>query len=438
MQRYLLVLVLSLALQGAYAATDLLTVYHQAQSSDPSFQAARATWLAAKESVPQALAALLPSVGIDASKTHNTVSLKQTDKTSVFPTKTWQLNVSQPVFDFSAWAVLGEARAQVKQAAANYTLAQQDLVLRVATAYFNVLLAEDVLRFTQAQKKALARQREQAEELYKVGLATITATYQARAGDDKVAADLITAQNNLQNAKEALRQITGDYYTALLPLRKGIVFPKPQPSRADDWVKSASEHNLKVVAARCAADVARATIRQMMAGHLPTVAVIGDMNKTNTFNAGLNRALDTDSRSIGVKMTIPMYQGGLVNSKIRQTKQQYLAAQDIVQQEYRAAQLRARQNYNNLLAQLSKIQADRQMILSNGSAVNSTASGYSLGANTIIEVLQTQQNLFQSQVSLATDQYAFINSLLNLKQAAGNLSVVDLQAINAWLTSTIG
>ena len=436
MRPYLLLLTTALCLNYASAATNLITVYQQALDGDPSYQTAHATWLAAKEAVPQSRANLLPTLSASASQSRE--RLRKIDNTeNKYNNKSMQLNVSQPIFNFAAWAGLRGAKATVKQAAAIYAAAEQDLILRVATAYFDVLLKQDLLRFTQSRETSTARQLEQSEERYHVGLTTITSVYQARAGHDEMTAALIGARNDLQNSRETLRQITGHYYDELLPLQDKLALPTPIPNNIEAWVTMATQNNLQLVAARYGAQAAKAKARQLFGGHLPTLNLTGSISEAETGVGGPMGEIDNKLRTIGVTLALPLYQGGLVASQVRQAKQEYLAAEHTIKQNYRAAELQARKNYNSSVAQLSKINADRQTIISNQSSVESTETAYRLGTNTIIDILETQKNLFEAQKDLAQDQYTFINNLLTLKQAAGSLSLNDLQMVDGWLLKAV-
>ena len=429
--RFILLLLVSLVTRIAFAApVDLIDIYSQARTSDPVFKEAKATWLAAKEAIPQGQALLLPSLNATAStmgvRINETGKAKQSTNN-----KEVTVSLSQPIFNYAAWYGLRSAKVGVKQAAAVYESAGQDLIQRVANAYLDLLLAEDMLQFKQAQEKATSRQLDQAEQRYDVGLVTMTSVYQARAGHDKITAELIAARNDVVTQREALRLITGVYYEDLRKLRADLKFKIPTINSIQQWVDAATQNNLGVVAARFAMQAARESIKQAIGGHLPSLNFVGTYDDLNRNMGSIN--INNATRSLGLQLTLPIFQGGAISSQVRQARQYYQKAQDVLQQQFRAAEFTARQSYNNLKAQISKIKADRQSIKSNESSVKSTEDGYRLGTQTIINVLETQQDLFQAQANLAKDQYAFIKNLFALKQATGSLGMDDLRVVNSWL-----
>jgi outer membrane protein len=413
---------------------NLVDVYLQAQHSDPTFQEAQANWQAQQENVPQSIAGLLPTLLATASNTSNQQT-SMDNQTHRFNNKDMALTLTQPLLDLSKWANLQKAHAVVRQAAAQYAWAKQNLMQRVASAYFDVLQAQDLIRFTTAREKSTAKQLTQANEKYHVGLVTITTVYQARADHDKILAELISANNELNNAKEALRNLTGQHYDQLAPLQANIIFPSPQPTNIDAWVGMATQHNFALLAANADAQIQQANVRENMAGHLPTVSMVGSINENKGTFFTL-QPYDNKVRRVALQANIPLFQGGLVTSKVRQARQLRQAANDRVQKALRNAEFDTRKNYNSVMTQISKIAADKRTIVSNQSSVESTENAYQLGTQTIIDVLTTQRDLFDAQAILAKDQYDFIKAMLALKLATGSLAMTDLEKVNTWLEPT--
>ena len=416
--------------------TDLLAVYYQAQHSDPTFLKAKQTLLATKEALPQSIAALFPNIVVNgtASRTWQRVL---PGPTGLQHAHGESLTLTQPIINFASWDSVREASSAVKAAVATYAAAKQDLMIRVANAYFNVLLAKDTLRFTRAEKLATSRQLDQARERYKVGLVAITTVYQARAGYDQVVASEIGAENTLKNAREQLRQLTGKYYDHLASLRRHIPLVRPTPKLVSAWTKAAISHNYTLNAARYNALAMKTDISVKFSGHLPSVSAVGTLSRNdqiNPFNPGSD-VLDTRTRAITLQLAIPVFAGGMVNSQTRQARHVYGEAAQDLENTYRQVVVATRQNYNNIILGLSKIQADRQSVHSYEASLRSTEAAYKVGTSTIIDVLNTQKNLFQAQKAHAEDQYTYINDSLALKEAAGSLSEKDLMGINNWLST---
>lgn len=434
--------ILSVSLCSAAHATDLLQVYQQALASDQTFQSAKATYEAATQAYPQAIANILPNIGLTAnatsSHTHNFEKLDITPTRANLNGYTYTLTASQPVIDFGAWFNVHAADYTVKQAAATYAAAAQDLILRTAQAYFNVLEAEDTLRFTEAEKKSNERQLDQAQQRFKVGLDAITSVYDAQASYDDTVSRVIAAKNDVENNKEQLREITDVFYKHLAKLKKQMPLLNPQPKNVETWVNKADAYNYSIQAAKYAADAARTNIKVAFSGHLPTLDVTGTMERTKAGDfdrvplpiAGSN---DNQVNTAGLSLTLPIFQGGLINSQVKQAQYEYEDAIAQMENAHRQVSVQLRQTYNSIIAGISKIKADKQLVKSRLATLSSTEAALKVGTRTIVDLLLAQQQLFQAQTTLAQDQYAYINNTLQFKQLAGTLTYKDLEAINTWL-----
>ncbi|GAB4392050.1 MAG: TolC family outer membrane protein [Gammaproteobacteria bacterium] len=412
---------------------DLLQAFQDALDNDPQFQQAINQFLADREALPQAWADLLPTIqatgGVDSRRRE---VLGTGFPVEHFTDKSYGLSLTQPVFNFQRWVAVSQAVNNVKAAQARYDAAAQELMVRVAQAYFAVLEAVDTLRFTQAEKRANAKQLEQAKQRHKVGLEAITSVYDAQARYDADVAAEIAAQNDLDNNREALREITGHYYTNLAKLDKPLPLVKPTPLNPDAWVRAAETQNYNLLAAHYAAMAARDSIKTTFAAGLPTVnyRLKYDDNQSNNIVIA-----DTHTRDVttGFEASWTFFQGGRVYSQTKQAKYQYKVRLAEMVQAHRRAVSQTHQTYNTVLAGISKLKADRQAVISAQSSLRSSEESFKVGTRTFVDVLDAQRDLFDVQRQLASDQYEYLNSTLQLKQAIGVLSVNDLAKINDWL-----
>jgi outer membrane protein len=423
------------------SAADLMDVYTQALQSDPKFQSAYAGYLANKESVPIARAQLLPTVAatgaFQAKKdSRTTLDNPVNTLTNTYESRTFSLNLSQPIFNVANWSKLRQASATAKQAQATYDVAAQDLMIRVAKAYFKILEAEDNLRFTQAEKIATAKQLDQAKQRYKVGLDAITSVYDAQASYDLIVAQEIASQNDLVNRQAELREITGSLYTQLAPLKNKLPLVSPQPANLQAWIDTAKQQNFNINAARYAVDAAKQNVNANFAGHLPVLSAVASYGESNV-SREMNGPgqVDTSGSIVGLQLSVPLFAGGGVTAQTHQAQYSYQKSLADLEDVYRSTLSLTSQYYNSVNAYISKLKADRQAILSNESSLRSTEAAFKVGTRTIVDVLLAQKNLFQAQRLYTADQYAYINGILALKQQAGTLNPGDLQEIDTWLQS---
>lgn len=420
-------------------ATNLVDVYNDAVNSDPVYKAALSTMLSSKEVLPQARSGLLPQLVSSDNLTRNrqhggTLASDITGSTILFTQNTFNLQLTQAIFNYANWMRVRSASAKVKQAEATYNAAAQDLIIRVATAYFNVLQAEDNLRFTESQLRANERQLDQARQRYQVGLDAITSVYNAQAAYDTQVAQQIADKNSVANQREALREITGKLYPDLAGIRGNLPLVRPVPNDSEAWVATATKQNYQLLANRFAMLAAKENIQVNFAGHLPTANVISSYNDNSTSLPKPN-GTDTKTANVGVSLNFPIYQGGLVVSQTRQATYDFQTASFQTETIYRKTINTTRQTFNSISAGISKIKADRQAIKSAASSLDSTEASFKVGTRTIVDVLIDQKNLSDAQRIMAIDQYTYMKDLLGLKQAAGTLSAKDLQQLNAWLST---
>jgi outer membrane protein len=430
-------IVLGIFLINSSFATNLWEVYQEALRNDPTYQNAIATYKDNQEVLSQAYAALMLSAGLQANTSFTRYSLFNPIfgvSSANFNTHGYAINLDQPLFNFASISRVGMAKSNVKAALATLLASRQNLILRVANAYFSELFAEDTLSFTRAEKKFMKQQLDQTQQRYKVGLDAITSVYDAEASYDAVTASEINAENAVQNSKEQLRTITGAYDEKLNPLKKDIPLTSPHPQQSEAWIKIAEKNNIPLLAAEFSSLAARDNIKVQFAGHLPTIDATGSYQHTGgVANPLYNTA--GNQKIAALQLDFPIFSGGMIVSKTRQAQYQYIEAITALDKVHRDVINNTHQTYNNLLSGVSKIRADHQAIVSRNASLQGDVEAYKVGTRTMVDVLNDQQQLTQAQQTYAQDRYAYINNILLLKQNAGTLKDTDMLMINQFLKS---
>ncbi|MBL8519677.1 MAG: TolC family outer membrane protein [Betaproteobacteria bacterium] len=428
------VLVAALFAAPAWAA-DLLGVYRDALSQDPVYASARAAFEAAKETAPQARAGLLPSVSLDAAYNRNQRKVEGFGQTD-FNSNSYTLRLSQPLFRMQNWIAFDQAGMQVQQAEAVFADASQNLIVRAAQAYFDVLLARDNVNFSAAQKKAISEQLAQAKRNFEVGTATITDTYEAQAKYDLAVAKEIADLADLEIKQRALQQLIGKSPTALSPLVEKPVLSMPAPADMEEWVKASGEASPTVAQLRLASEIAKKEVERAQAGHFPTVDLTGSYGNSNSPGSivpptGPN--FDTKAGTISLVLNIPIFSGGGTQSRVKQAlSNRERAAQDLENSARTVAQ-NVRQNYLGVTNGVQQVKALEAALVSSKSSLDATVLGKDVGVRTNVDVLNAQQQLFQAQRDLQQARYATILAQLRLKAAAGRLKEDDLSEVNRLL-----
>lgn len=441
MKKKLLCLVLATGLSHLCHATDLMDIYLQALENDPAFKQAYSTYMSNSEAIPQARAALFPQLSVAAQAGRNVQNVRAsgTHVEATYNNNQWQVNASQALFNYQAWAQVQQAKASVKAAQATFNNEAQRLILRTASAYLQVLLAKDTLNFAEAKKRANKRQFDQADQRFKVGLDAITSVYEAKAAYDQSVAQVIAAKNNQINQSENLRKLTNHVYDFLAPLRDSrIPLIKPEPDNVDEWINTGIRQNYGLYAAKYSLEAARENIKVQSAGGWPTLTLQGNAAQSN--NQSSSSSFFVPSKQAlangAVVLNFPVFQGGLVESQTRQAQYNFQTSGQQLEQNYRDVVVNSRIAFNSIVDGISKVKADRQTIISQQNSLESTEAQFQVGTRTMVDVVNAQQRLFEAQEQLASDQYNLINSILNLKYFAGTLNVQDLEEINAWLATT--
>lgn len=419
-------------------AVDLVEVYELALRSDPVYQSAGAANRATQELAPQARARLLPNMNLSHTDNGNLLDVQENASIAVasgkrkFNSRQWQLSITQPLYRRDLWIQLGQADSRIKQADAAYAFAQQDLMLRTAQRYFDVLRAQDELEFAVAEMEAFEQQLNQSKQRFEVGLIAVTDVEEAQAGFDLARAQVIAAENQQDVAREALREVTGEYHLQLAGLGGTLTLVTPEPDDIETWTEIALKQNLQLSAALYAADVARDEIRRAEAGHLPTVDLVGTHTR-NAANGGFSGGSRTEQTAVGFQLNIPIYQGGFTVSRTRETRHLYDQSTDEVERVRRATHRQTRDAYLGVKSGISRVGALEQAVKSTESARAAIEAGFQVGTRTSVDVLDAERDVFRAKRDLAAARYAYIIDTLTLKQAAGTLSEDDLRLVNAWL-----
>ena len=414
------------------AADDLITVYRQALDSDPTFKAATAAHQAALEIGPQSLAGVLPELGFTGSYSRDRFDPRNTGPTTYATNETYTLGLRQPVFRRDRFIQLEQADSRIAQADAEYAAARQDLIIRVARAYFVLLGAQDNLEFVRADKLALTRTLDQAQQRFEVGLAAITDSLKAQAAYDIAVSDEIRAEQLLADAREALRELTATLPEKPEILQEEIPLLAPEPAVENDWVTAAGEQNPQVLAARAAATTAREEVRVQQSGHYPTVDLTANYSYRDNRFGGITQ-LERDDSAVGLELNLPLYQGGRVSSQTREFRYRYNQALEELAREQRAVERQTRDNYRGVISGISRVKALSRAIQSNEKAHEAAQAGFDVGTRDIVDVLDAQRELLGARRDYARSRYDYLLDTLRLKQAAGILQESDLVQINEWL-----
>lgn len=414
-------------------ADDLLQIYQQALTNDPVVLQAKARRDQTFEAIEENRAPLLPTVSAQVGYDKG-----WRDPGNDTRGLTGTVNLNQVVYDHSAWVGLDLAEKAASQADTVYAASLQQLIIRVTTAYFNVLAAKDTFEYQQAEKRAIERQLEQTKQRFAVGLTAITDVHEAQAQYDLATASVISAQNDLTNSYEALREITGIDHTDLKVLdTQRFSASKPTPEQTNDWQKLAEDNNLSILSDQLAKDIAKETIKLRQAGHMPSLSLNASYSKDLDQHTNGVSQPDLDNSSVGLMLSIPIFEGFSVTSQVKQAKYAYVEASQALEQTHREVVRSVRSNFNDVTASMSSIKAYEQSVVSAESALKATQAGFEVGTRTIVDVLNSTYNLYNAKRQLSTARYSYINSILALKQAAGTLTEADVLSINNGLTEEV-
>jgi outer membrane protein len=455
--RKLLPLSVALLLAPAWAsADDLMQSYEAARQSDPVLAISEAQRLSVAEGVDQATAQLLPQISAS-------LRYSETDGDSVtqdfFPDANGNLvpfpvtgsaeshsytiggELTQSIFDFSRWTARKAAQELARRGDSQYAAAEQDLLIRVANAYFAVLTAEDTVTFANGEEKALSRQLDQAQQRYEVGLSAITDVNEAKAQHDSATAAAIIAQNSLDDAREALAEITGKVAGNLARLREELPMEQPEPNNLEAWVEQAVNDNPTLMAQHYALEAAKANVNTARAGHLPTLGGSISYSKNPTWSDNTSSGFEgsrhingeRSGTTVGLVLSVPIFSGGYTQSRVRQAIHDRDATEDQYEQQKRAIVRQTRANFRAVVAGISEVEARKQAVVSATSALEATQAGFEVGTRTIVDVLLSQRQLYQAQRDYSQARHNFVLNRLRLRQSAGSIEPKHLQEVNALL-----
>ncbi|AVP98059.1 type I secretion protein TolC [Ahniella affigens] len=433
-----------MALTVTASAADLMDVYEAARASDPQLAIAEANSRASAAGVGVARAAILPQVDASYSKNKNWFEADQLGADPSAPPvatlstsgggSSYGASLTQSIYSHANYMRLRAAKSGASKGELDYEAANDQLIVRVAEAYFNVLTAQTNLASAEAQEKAVGRQLEQAEQRFEVGLSAITEVHEARAQFDSARAAVIQAQNGLDDTFEALTELTGASVETVKPLQEDIPLDKPTDGNLEDWVTTALEMSPAVRAQQQQLESARYNAKAAWAGHLPTVGLNAQYSKSSQDgDVRPFQTLDPINRSVGVSLNVPIFSGGGTQAGYKQAVASRDAAEDGLEQTRRAVTRQTRSAYRSVVAGISSVEARKQALVSAKSALEATQAGFEVGTRTIVDVLLSQQLLFSQEREYASSRHNFILSQLRLKQSAGTIDIDDLQAVNALL-----
>jgi len=429
-----------LAFSQPLVAADLLQTYREARANDPVYASARATRDAGSCILPQGQALLLPTISGSGVSQMNNIDISFRD---VLPpskrdgnTNGYSLSLTQPLFNWQSIMMYREAGYKVAQAEAAFGQVAQDLVVRVAQAYFDILASQDSLAFIQAQKTAISEQLAQAKRNFEVGTATITDTHEAQARFDLAISQEIAAQSDLEIKQRTLQQIIGKFPDRLTPLRPSTELSPPKPNAMEQWVASAETQNFVVRVQEAALEIATREIERNRAGHYPSLNMVGNVGKNSASISSIGTvslATDSINRTVGLQLAIPLYAGGSVNSLVRQAIANQERARQDLENARRSAALAVRQAYLGVTNGMAQVRALEQALISSQSALDSNKLGYEVGVRINIDVLNAQQQLFSTMRDLSKSRYDTLVNGLKLKAASGTLGEDDVVAVNSLL-----
>lgn len=419
-------------------AEDLMAVYERALQNDPLIKQAEAKQGSSGENRTQGLARFFPTLVATGTTAREWQNNKIASLNNLFPANqeywdsAFSINLTQPLFHMEHWVQLSQSDNQIAQAEAAYQDELQKLIVRTTEAYFNVLAAQDNLEFTVSEKQAIAKQLEQAKERFNVGIIPITDVYEAQAAFDQTTANELEAANNLDNQKEALREIIGDNPALLNPLGETLPLKKPEPDNLSKWDETAETNNLGVIAAFNQMEFTRKTIDIQRSGHLPKLDLVGSYQLSENESAFGPRG---DTQNIGVQLNLPLFEGGAVNSRTRQASFEYQAAKENLTAVKRTVKRQVNNTYRSIITSISRIEALKATVTSAASALEASEAGFEVGIRTMVDVLGEQRNLYRAKRDLSRARYDYLINSIKLKQTTSDLTQNDLEQINRLLVA---
>jgi len=418
----------------SHAAVNLADLYEQAVKSDPKLSISRSSLASSGASEKIARAGLLPTISLNSSVKYTDTNVRGSisgARDDSYSSQSAVLNFSQPIYRKDRSISYDKSKVATEKAEADYEVAEDDLIIRLVQAYFDVLSAQDALEFVFADKKAIDRQLEQARQRYEAGLIAITAVYEAQAAYDQSLSTEVIAENSLDNAWEALKEIIGEQeIKKLRRLRENLQFEKPTPGDINEWTDLAVANNPQILSTLKDMEIARKEIKLKKTGHYPTVDLVASYGITRT---GARTDNDNDVATIGVEVEVPLYSGGSVDASVLKASYDYNAAVQNLEQQKRSITRQVKNAYRGVMASIASIKALKATTVSSRSALEATEAGFDVGTRTIVDVLNSSRNLYSALNDLSKARYDYIVNMMLLKQASGQLQVADIATVNQWL-----
>lgn len=421
--------VLAMAATATTQAVDLKNVFEQALVNDPQLAAELAAANANAQAQGLAGAAVMPTISLTADQGTLTSEVNGTE--TDYDKSSYGITVGQTLIAPEAWFGYGAASAATDSAMLAARKAEQDVVVRVAESYFNVLRANSGLAAAKATEAAVKRQLEQTQQRFKVGLIAITDVHEAQAQYDSATVDLITAETQLDIAYEALAVLTGERYDRINPLKEQIPLAGPMPADRAHWEQKALGQNLDVLIAQKDQTSAQRNHKSKISSHLPTVSLQGSY--TVGEDDSIASGQETTNTYVGVNVSMPLFAGGATWAGQKQAYYQRQAAEKGLEAAQRGTSLNVRNLYRTLQADVARVKARKQAMTSAQSAMEATQTGYEVGTRNIVEVLSAQRAVFGAQFNYAAARYDYVINVLKFRQSAGELSMADIEEVNAWL-----
>jgi len=439
---FLLSLTLSLCIVFLFShiafSAGLLDVYQLAVKNDPTFQSANYQKMASQEIRKQAIAKLLPTLVGSAEYTNTSQDIKSSDNTvfgvgnTDYDTTSYSLTLTQPIFHWDLIAGYQQSKAEVLRAEAEYRIATHDLIIRVADLYLQALAANDQLTFARAEETAVSKHFELANSRLEMGLVPITDLYDAKARKASVQAQTFEAENLLSDSLQALQEVAGESIGSLNPPRANISLSKPDPPEMDPWIAGALRQNPAIDLQKQALEVARKEVSRQQGGHYPTIDLVGRYNNKDTEGSLFGGGSDVDSTDILLQLNVPLYQGGYVNSRVREAKYHLSAASQELVKQRRAIERQTRSAFLGVNSALKRVDALKQSVGSSQLALEAKQEGFLSGLYTSLAVLDAERDLYLAKQDYAQARYDYLLNSLRLKQASGSLSAADLQHLDQW------
>jgi outer membrane protein len=421
---------------------NLLDIYNEALKNDPTFKSAEYSYLADKELVVQGRAALLPSLTLSGSTNWNEY-YQDKQLQQEYNSFSSSARLSQPLFRLDSWFQYKQSKSLTNAAEAEFAYEQQNLLVRTADLYFGVLRAIDNLNAAISEEKAIKKQLDQAQQRFEVGLSAITGVQEAQLAYDLSKASRISIEGRLFSAREALNALIGREIFSLDELGEGLLVEVPTPTSKEQWVDLALENNYQLKAAYLRKDAAKNNARSSASNHLPKIDIIGSKSEseTNQFNyegfsiggQGIPVPELTGRRNFAIQLSMPIFQGGAVNSRRKQAYSQYERTKENTLFTQRRIIQEVRSEFSNVITLVANVTAQKQAVTSATSALEATQVGYKVGTRNVVDLLQAEKNLYSAEKNLANAKYDYILSNLKLALASGTITPGDLVRINGLL-----